>query len=234
VSDKWDQALDDLLEGRLAQAPGADRVPGAGGVPGADRGPGAGGVPGADRVPGADGVPGATQEPAEPTPVQVAVLLGPFHRPEWMAWALDQLGVPGRCLKAGRLSMAVLSDPDEAAWLEAAAELSDALVFSQVLAVRRGPSEDPAASDMQAFGFSVGHRVQTFPPGLLLASLDGPVEDVLLDPEGSEELLEQAVASWQNSWQPRPKHVGSWWRRAVNSPDKTGPSGPSGSAETGQ
>ena len=197
MTDKWDQALDDLMQGRLGEAPSADAPP-------------------------------ESAEPAEPASVKVAVLLGPFHRPEWMAWALDQLGVPGRCLKAGRLTLAVLDDPDEAKWLKAAADLSAALVFSQVLAVRRGPSEDPAASDMQAFGYSDGEQIRSFPPGLLLASLEGPVEEVLLDPEGSAELLKGAVPSDQNRWQPRLKSLGTWWRREVVTPGDAGSAGASG------
>lgn len=185
MTDKWDQALDDLLEGRLGQAPTAGSAP------------------------------------ADPKPPQVAVLLGPFHRPEWMAWALDQLGICGRCIKAGNLSLAVLSDPDETAWQKAAAELSQALVFSQVLAIRRGPSEDPAASDMLAFSYSGGKMIQKFPPGLLLASLDGPVEEVLLDPEAHAVLLQDAVDSWQNDWQPRFKSIESWWYRKVLPPGRS-------------
>jgi len=184
-------ALDDLIQGRLGQAPKDDPPP----------------------------------LPSEPAPVKVAVLLGPFHRPEWMAWALDQLGVSGRCVKAGRLSLALLDDPDEAGWLQAAADLSAALVFSQVLAIRRGPSEDPMASDMQAFGFSDGEKIRTFPPGLLLATLEGPAEELLLDPDGSAGLMKNAVATYRNKWQPRLKSLDTWWRREVIAPGDADPTG---------
>lgn len=195
MTDRWDRALDDLLSGRVGEAP----------------------LGGSPLEPGQAGEnPQANQPDLDAgEPVQIAVLLGPFHRPEWMAWALHQLGVSGRCVKAGRLSLAVLDDPDEAAWHKAAADLSAALVFSDVVALRRGPSQDPAASDIQAFGYSDGQQTTALPPGLLLAKLPEPVEDVLLDPLGSADLLKRAVAAGPEAWRPGKRGLQDWWRPEV-------------------
>ncbi|MCL1897636.1 MAG: hypothetical protein FWG16_02270 [Micrococcales bacterium] len=159
---------------------------------------------------------GGLEGPAgEPQPVQVAALFVPPMRPELLAWALHQLGVGGHCLKAGTEVVAFLDDADEAAWLEAASKVSAAFARGPIVAVRRGASQNPGASDIQAFVYHDGQQTAPLPPGLLLAHLPDPIEDYFLDPEGEAALLADAVVAGSEVVAPSKRSLRFYWRPGV-------------------
>ena len=199
MSDKWDQALEDLLA-----RPGAD----SGAAP--DAGP-----------------QDAEASLGKGEAVRVGVLVSPFAQPEVLAWALGQLDIAGLCLPAGIITLAVLDDPTEASTRQAGIDLSKALAQGEAVALWRGPSDHPTASDMQAF-ICQGGEVETIEaPGLLLAQMPEPIEDVLVDPEGSGGLLATGVSSLQPGWSPDGHQpITNWWLGPTDAP-KAGPDQPS-------
>jgi hypothetical protein len=77
-------------------------------------------------------------------------------------------------------AVAVLDDAGEEGAHEAAARLSQAMQGASVALLRRGPSEDPAAQDMQVVAYAAGVRGEMLPPGLVMAQLPVQVEDLVL------------------------------------------------------
>jgi hypothetical protein len=85
-----------------------------------------------------------------------------------------------RCLAVPTAAgaVAVLKSPDEVSSEAAGIALSGSL--GDVLALRRGPSDDPAASDIQAVPYHGGVAGEAAAPGLILANLPEAIEDLLL------------------------------------------------------
>ncbi|MDR1151315.1 MAG: hypothetical protein LBK72_02345 [Bifidobacteriaceae bacterium] len=77
-------------------------------------------------------------------------------------------------------AVAVLADPEEHSAHDAARSLSTAMSGAAVVLLRRGPSEDPAAADIQVCHYQNGTRTSVAAPGLVLARLPGELEDLLL------------------------------------------------------
>jgi hypothetical protein len=77
-------------------------------------------------------------------------------------------------------AVAVLDDPAERAAHDGARRLSSALTGAPVVLVRRGPSEDPGAADVQVTAHTPEGEIPAPAPGLVLANLPVVVEDLLL------------------------------------------------------
>jgi hypothetical protein len=136
----------------------------------------------------------------EEAPPQLNLLLSGIGTPTVMAVVLRAVGIGARVLPAGALAVAVLDDPTEPAGLAAAEVVSAALVSGDVtgnlLFLRRGPSQDPEARDIQAYSYFEGKRSETLSPPLVLTALPNIVEELLLDP-ASAHVIEGAIHSSQ-------------------------------------
>jgi hypothetical protein len=133
---------------------------------------------------------GPEEEPPQPT---VAVLVAGIADPRLYAALLKGPKVQARCVVEAGVGMALLDDPGEEASMAAAETASSMLKGLQMILVRRGPSEDPGAGDMQARLYTDGKEVESVSPGLLLANSPQLLEDLLLDPEAAAPAVEAGV-----------------------------------------
>jgi hypothetical protein len=131
--------------------------------------------------------------PEEETQPKVAVLVAGIADPQVYAALLKGPKVAARCVAEAGVGMALLDDAEESAALDSAARASAMLRGLQMILVRRGPSDDPAAGDMQAYLYIDGEQSDTVSPGLLLANSPQLLEDLLLDPEAAAPVLAKGV-----------------------------------------
>lgn len=124
---------------------------------------------------------------------EVAVLVLGVRDKRLLAALLKGPQIEARTVAAGAMGFAVLNNPGEQAALGAARTASSTLKGVPVLLMRRGPSDDPAAGDIQAYFFVDGEEHEKVAPGLALAQAPQLLEDLLIDPDAASEALRDAV-----------------------------------------
>lgn len=113
-------------------------------------------------------------------PPQVALLITPVASARALAGLGKLAAISGTAFATEHGAVLLLSDASYAASQEASARLSQALAGGELLLLRRGPSEDPADSDVQAARFAEGKFVKKLAPGLVLSGLDNLCEKLIL------------------------------------------------------
>jgi hypothetical protein len=131
--------------------------------------------------------------PGQPAAREVAVLVFGVRGKRLLAALLKGPQIKARTLDAEGMGFAVLDDPSEAAALGAARTASSTLKGVPVFLMRRGPSADLGAEDIQAYFFVDGQERERVAPGLALAQSPQLLEDLLIDPEAAEAALRSAV-----------------------------------------
>jgi hypothetical protein len=124
---------------------------------------------------------------------ETAVLVLGFDDPNFMSALLKAAHLSARIVADSGMGFAVLRDSTEAGSVEAALRLSKLLTGVLVCLLHQGPSADPMANELQGHLYLDGEERPMDAPGLLLTQMPGLLEDLLLDPEGSEPLLEQGA-----------------------------------------
>jgi hypothetical protein len=109
-----------------------------------------------------------------------ALLLVPVADAALAAGLLRLTSVDAQIVPTDMGPVAVLAKAEESSAHEAARSLSDALDGATIVLLRRGPSDDPAAGDVQAVTYQRGDRLPVSSPGAMLANLPLDVEDLLL------------------------------------------------------
>lgn len=89
-------------------------------------------------------------------------------------------GVPGVAFATEHGAVLALEDPEFNASLEAAKTLSSTLKQVDFMLLRRGPSEDPVDSDVQAMRFKSGDAGEKLAPGLVMSGLSSDCERLIL------------------------------------------------------
>jgi hypothetical protein len=186
--DNWDQALEELLSSPGAPPAGQARPLAPGGAALDDSAP-----PPPSAAPGGWPGPGDGLGEAAPPARQVAVLVLGVSGKRLLAALLKGPQIAARTLAEGGMGFAVLDNPAEAAALEAARTASATLKGVPLFLMRLGPSQDPAAGDIQAYLFIDGELRERVAPGLALAQSPQLLEDLLIDPEAAEAALEAAI-----------------------------------------
>ncbi|MDR3201652.1 MAG: hypothetical protein LBT54_00700, partial [Bifidobacteriaceae bacterium] len=110
----------------------------------------------------------------------MALAIAPLADGQTLAALARVAVIEATCATVSGVAVAVFADASEAASRAAAGALSRSLRDARVLFLRRGPSDDPAASDIQAAGYVGGEEVAQIAPGLAIAELPAAVEDLLL------------------------------------------------------
>ncbi|MDR1393890.1 MAG: hypothetical protein LBJ62_07990 [Bifidobacteriaceae bacterium] len=124
---------------------------------------------------------------------EVAVLVFDVSDKRLLAALLKGPQIAARTLAFIGGGVAVLDHSSEADSLEAARAASSALPDYPICLLHRGPSEDPAAGEIQARCFLGGADQGTIGPGLVLAPGPQLLEDLLIDPQAADKALEEAV-----------------------------------------
>jgi hypothetical protein len=127
---------------------------------------------------------------------EVALLLLDRYSKRLMAALMKAVGVDAHTFESEGLAIAVLADPTEDAALKAAEAVSKALKSQIVCLFHRGPSINPAATDLQGNAFLDGRAMQLRAPGLFLAQAPELLEDLLVEPPTVDELVR---AEWLDS-----------------------------------
>lgn len=111
---------------------------------------------------------------------QIALLITPIAAARALA-ALGKLAeVPGLAFATEHGAVLILDDAEFSAALSGAAKISAVLKKVDAVLLRRGPSEDPADSDVQATRFSNGVAGDKLAPGLIINGLDPLCERLIL------------------------------------------------------
>lgn len=125
---------------------------------------------------------------------QIALLITPIASARALA-ALGKLAdVPGLAFATEHGAVMVFDDADFAAAHKNAQQLSQILKQVDAILLRRGPSEDPADSDVQATRFSGGEMGDKLAPGLIINGLDPLCERLILGGLPVDELIGEVDA----------------------------------------
>jgi hypothetical protein len=116
--------------------------------------------------------------PPQPEPRALILTPMPLAAPAAALCAIAH--VAGVAVPSPVGAVLVLDDAEEQSAHDAGRTLSTAMVGAAVVLLRRGPSEDPAAADVQVYHYQRGMRTPASAPGLVLANLPVEVEDLLL------------------------------------------------------
>lgn len=135
----------------------------------------------------------ASPRPRVRCSLAVALLITPIASARALAGLGRIAEVEGAAFATDHGAVLVLNDASFTGTLEASARLSQALGEVELLLLRRGPSEDPSDSDVQAVRFARGQMDQKLAPGLVMSGLDDLCEKLILEVVDLAEL--QSVTS---------------------------------------
>lgn len=119
---------------------------------------------------------------------QIALLITPIASHKALAALSKLASVPGSAFATDHGGVFVLDDARFAESHKAAANLSAALREVDTILLRRGPSEDPTDSDVQAIKYRGGHMGEKLAPGLIINGLDSLCERLILGGLSIDEL----------------------------------------------
>lgn len=124
---------------------------------------------------------------------QIALLITPVASAKALA-ALSKLAEVGAAAFATEHgAVLVLDDVEYGASRAAAGQISAALRGVELILLRRGPSEDPADSDVQAVRYAQGKMGDKLAPGLIISGLDPLCERLILGSITSAELAAETA-----------------------------------------
>lgn len=125
---------------------------------------------------------------------QVALLITPIASHKALA-ALGKLAsVSGSAFATAHGGVFVLDDAQFDHSHQSAADMSSALREVDTILLRRGPSEDPADSDVQAVKYRGGQMGEKMAPGLIISGLEPLCERLILGALSTEALLSETDA----------------------------------------
>ena len=130
---------------------------------------------------------------------QVALLITPIASQRALA-ALGRLAeVPGLAFATEHGAVIILDDAEFSAAHTSAQRMSQVLKKVDAILLRRGPSEDPADSDVQATRFSNGEPGAKLAPGLIISGLDPVCEKLIVGGVSTEELPDEVAGVHSSS-----------------------------------
>lgn len=110
----------------------------------------------------------------------VALLITPVASHKALAAVGKLAAVAGAAFATEHGAVLVLDDSEFGSSHASAGQVSQALAQTDVILLRRGPSEDPADSDVQAIRYTAGEMGDKLAPGLIINGLDPLCERLII------------------------------------------------------
>ena len=122
---------------------------------------------------------------------EIALLITPIASHKALAAVGKLAAVPGSAFATPHGAVLLLDDAEFGAAHKSGADLSAALRNVETILLRRGASEDPADSDVQATKYRDGEMVEKLAPGLIINGLDPVCERLILGSLDRTELQQE-------------------------------------------
>lgn len=123
---------------------------------------------------------------------QVALLITPIASARALAAVGKLADAPGLAFATDSGAVLIFDDPQFSAANTSAVRVSQMLKSVEAILLRRGPSDDPADSDVQATRYLAGAAGDKLAPGLIVNGLDPLCERLILGGLNVAEVPEQA------------------------------------------